>query len=152
MGTIAVDWQAGTIWVGTGENNASRSSYAGIGILKSTDGGETWENKGLADAHHFGPISINPNNPDEVIVAVTGHLYSPNRERGIYKTTDGGETWSQTLFVGDETGIIDLVRAPGAPETLFATAWQKIEKHGILRAAVNIPGFIKVLMAAPTGS
>ena len=143
VGTIAVDWQAGTIWVGTGENNASRSSYAGIGILKSTDGGETWENKGLADAHHFGPISINPNNPDEVIVAVTGHLYSPNRERGIYKTTDGGETWSQTLFVGDETGIIDLVRAPGAPETLFATAWQKNRKAWDFEGSGKYSGIYK---------
>ncbi|HEA30190.1 MAG TPA: glycosyl hydrolase [Leeuwenhoekiella sp.] len=128
VGTIAVDWQSGTIWVGTGENNASRSSYAGIGILKSTDGGKNWENKGLTDAHHFGPISINPNNPDEVIVGVTGHLYSPNRERGIYKTTDGGDTWTKTLFVGDETGIIDLVRTPEAPQILFASAWQKDRK------------------------
>ena len=143
VGTIAVDWQAGTIWVGTGENNASRSSYAGIGILKSTDGGKTWENKGLTDAHHFGPISINPNNPNEIIVAVTGHLYSPNRERGIYKTTDGGETWSQALFIGDETGIIDLVRTPGAPETLFATAWQKHRKAWDFEGSGKYSGIYK---------
>ncbi|WP_051907824.1 WD40/YVTN/BNR-like repeat-containing protein [Flavimarina sp. Hel_I_48] len=128
VGTIAVDWSSKTIWVGTGENNASRSSYAGIGILKSTDGGKTWVNKGLTDAHHFGPISINPTNTSEVTVAVTGHLYSPNRERGIYKTTDGGETWEKTLFVGDQTGIIDLVRAKDNPRILFATAWQKDRK------------------------
>ncbi|MGB3776638.1 MAG: glycosyl hydrolase, partial [Leeuwenhoekiella sp.] len=128
VGTIAVDWPSGTIWVGTGENNASRSSYAGIGILKSTNGGKTWENKGLVDAQHFGPISINPNDTDEVVVAVAGHLYSPNRERGIYRTTDGGDTWEKTLFVGDQTGIIDLVRTKDDPQVLFASSWQKDRK------------------------
>ena len=128
VGKIAVDWATGTIWVGTGENNASRSSYAGIGILKSTDGGKTWQNKGLVDAQHFGAISINPNNPDELVVGVIGHLYSPNEERGVYKTTDGGDTWEKTLFISDEAGIIDLVRAPDDPNTLFASAWQKNRK------------------------
>ncbi len=128
VGKIAVDWKNGTIWVGTGENNASRSSYAGIGILKSTDQGKTWKNKGLSDAQHFGPISINPNNPDEVVVGVTGHLYSPNEERGVYKTTDGGNSWKKTLFVSDEAGIIDLIRTPDDPNILFASAWQKDRK------------------------
>lgn len=96
VGDIAVDWKTNTIWVGTGENNASRSSYAGIGILKSTDNGKTWQNVGLRDSHHIGRILINPNNSDEVTVGVTGHLYSPNKERGIYKTTDGGTTWKKT--------------------------------------------------------
>ena len=128
VGKIAVNWKNGTIWVGTGENNASRSSYAGIGILKSTDGGKTWENKGLVDGHHFGAISINPNNDDEVVVGVTGHLYSDNEERGIYKTTDGGDTWTKTLFVAADTGIIDLVRAPDDATILFVSAWQKDRK------------------------
>ena len=78
IGEIAVDWKTGTIWVGTGEHNASRSSYAGIGILKSSDKGKTWKNMGLTDSHHIGKIEINPNNPNEIIVAVTGHLYSKN--------------------------------------------------------------------------
>ncbi|MCP5062854.1 MAG: glycosyl hydrolase, partial [Ignavibacteriae bacterium] len=82
IGDIAVDWKTNTIWVGTGENNSSRSSYAGIGILKSTNGGETWTNVGLNDSHHIGRILINPNNSNELIVAVIGHLYSPNEERG----------------------------------------------------------------------
>jgi photosystem II stability/assembly factor-like uncharacterized protein len=110
LGDIAVDWKNGTIWVGTGENNSSRSSYAGIGILKSTDKGETWVNKGLLDSHHIGRIHINPNNPDEVVVAAVGHLYSENEERGVYKTTDGGTTWNKTLYVNSESGIIDLAR------------------------------------------
>ena len=99
IGDIAVDWNSKTIWVGTGENNASRSSYAGIGILKSTDGGKTWNNMGLIDSHHIGRILINPKNKDEVIVGVTGHLYSPNEQRGVFKTKDGGKTWNKTLFI-----------------------------------------------------
>lgn len=128
VGDIAVDWKNGIIWVGTGENNASRSSYAGIGILKSTDNGKTWENVGLTDSHHIGKILINPNNPDEVVVGVTGHLYTPNKERGVYKTTDGGKTWKQTLFVDDMSGIIDMQHSPNNFDVMFATSWTKDRK------------------------
>jgi hypothetical protein len=92
IGDIAVDWNSETIWVGTGEKNSSRSSYAGIGILKSTDKGKTWNNVGLLDAHHTSRILINPNNTDEVIIGIIGHLYSSNEERGVFKTSDGGKT------------------------------------------------------------
>ncbi len=128
VGDIAVDWKHRTIWVGTGENNSSRSSYAGIGILKSNDNGKTWQNMGLRDSHHIGRIVINPNNPDEVIVGVTGHLYSANQERGIYKTTDGGQTWSQTLFIDDKSGIIDLQVNPNNFNLMFASSWTKDRK------------------------
>ncbi|MEM6684182.1 MAG: glycosyl hydrolase [Bacteroidota bacterium] len=128
IGDIAVDWNLGTIWVGTGENNSSRSSYAGIGILKSTDKGESWQNMGLLDSHHIGRIVINPNNADEVLVAVLGHLYSPNAERGIYKTTDGGKTWNRTLFINNETGIVDLVVSPNNFNVQYAASWQRDRK------------------------
>ncbi|WP_108808257.1 VPS10 domain-containing protein [Aquimarina spinulae] len=128
VGDIAVDWKNNIIWVGTGENNSSRSSYAGIGILKSTDNGKTWKNVGLLDSHHIGRIVINPNNPDEVVVGVTGHLYSSNQERGVYKTTDGGATWKKTLFINDRTGIIDLAYAPGNFSIMYAAAWDKDRK------------------------
>ena len=128
VGDIAVHWPTRTIYVGTGENNASRSSYAGIGILKSTDNGKSWDNLGLMDAHHFAPILIHPGNPDVVTVGVTGHLYSPNSERGIYKTTDGGKTWKQTLFVDDMSGIIDLQQNPNNYDVMFATSWTKDRK------------------------
>jgi photosystem II stability/assembly factor-like uncharacterized protein len=128
VGDIAVDWKNRTIWVGTGENNSSRSSYAGIGILKSTDNGKTWQHMGLTDSHHIGRILINPNNPNEVVVGVTGHLYSPNQERGIYKTTDGGQTWSQTLFVDDMSGIIDVQTNPNNYNLMFASSWTKDRK------------------------
>ena len=128
VGEIAVDWKNKTLWVGTGEHNASRSSYAGIGILKSTDQGKTWQNMGLTDSHHIGKIEINPNNPNEVVVGVTGHLYSKNNERGIYKTTDGGKTWKNTLFIDDETGIIDISVSPKDFNIQFAAAWKKDRK------------------------
>lgn len=128
VGDIAVHWPTRTIYVGTGENNASRSSYAGIGILKTTDNGKTWENLGLMDAHHFAPILIHPENPNVVTVGVTGHLYSANNERGIYKTTDGGKTWSQKLFVDNMSGIIDLQQNPNNYNLMFATSWTKDRK------------------------
>ncbi|OUR93194.1 glycosyl hydrolase [Flavobacteriales bacterium 34_180_T64] len=128
VGDIAVDWSTRTIWVGTGENNASRSSYAGIGILKSKDNGLTWEHVGLSDSHHIGRILINPKNSDELVVGVTGHLYSPNSERGIYKTTDGGKTWNHTLFVDDMSGIIDLQHSPNDYNIMFASSWTKDRK------------------------
>ena len=128
VGDIAVHWPTRTIYVGTGENNASRSSYAGIGILKSTNNGKTWSNMGLLDAHHFAPILIHPDNPDVLVVGVTGHLYSPNDQRGIYKSIDGGKTWKQTLFVDDLSGIIDLQNSPENYNVMFATSWTKDRK------------------------
>ncbi|MFD0964392.1 glycosyl hydrolase [Pseudofulvibacter geojedonensis] len=128
IGDIAVDWKNGTIWVGTGENNSSRSSYAGIGILKSVDKGKSWTNVGLRDSHHIGRIVINPNNPDEATVGVLGHLYSSNSERGIYKTTDGGKTWKQTLFISDKVGIIDLVVSPTNFNIQYASSWERDRK------------------------
>lgn len=128
VGDIAMHWPTRTLYVGTGENNASRSSYAGIGMLKTTDNGESWASVGLLDSHHIGRILIHPDNPDEVVVGVTGHLYSPNTERGIYKTTDGGKNWTQTLFVDEVTGIIDLRYSPANYNIMFATSWTKDRK------------------------
>lgn len=128
IGDIAVDWKTGTLWVGTGENNASRSSYAGIGVLKSTDKGKTWQNVGLKESHHIGKIEINPKNPDEVIVAITGKLYTKSNERGIYKTIDGGITWKQTLFINEETGVADISVSPANFSIQYASAWQKDRK------------------------
>ncbi|RTZ04767.1 glycosyl hydrolase [Flavobacterium bomense] len=128
VGDIAIDWKRGTIWVGTGEVNSSRSSYAGIGILKSEDKGKTWQNMGLHDSHHISRILINPSNPDEVVVGAVGHLYSKNEERGIYKTTNGGKTWSKTLYINDETGIIDVAVSPKNFKVQYAASWSKDRK------------------------
>ena len=128
VGDIAIDWKRGTIWIGTGEVNSSRSSYAGIGILKSGDKGKTWQNMGLHDSHHISRILINPSNPDEVVVGAVGHLYSKNEERGIYKTTNGGKTWNKTLYIDDETGIIDVAVSPKNFKVQYAASWSKDRK------------------------
>ena len=128
IGDIAVHWPSGTIWVGTGECNASRSSYAGIGILKSSDKGESWQHMGLSDSHHISRIIINPQNPNELVVGVTGHLYTPNEERGVFRTEDGGKSWTKTLFINDKTGIIDLAIATDNFDLQFATSWEKDRK------------------------
>jgi photosystem II stability/assembly factor-like uncharacterized protein len=128
IGAIAVHWNTNTIWVGTGENNSSRSSYAGIGILKSTDNGTNWTNVGLKDAHHIGSIIINEQNPEEVIVGVIGHLYSPNKQRGVFKTIDGGATWKNTLFISENTGIIDVKVQPDNFNMQYAAAWERNRK------------------------
>ncbi len=125
IGDIAVNWSDNIIWVGTGENNSSRSSYSGVGIYKSTDGGKTWEHRGLPESHHIGRIILHPTNKDILWVAVLGHLYSPNQERGVYKTTDGGMTWEQTLFVDENSGAIDLTIDPDNPEILYAATWHR---------------------------
>ena len=125
VGDIAVNWSENIIWVGTGETISSRSSYAGIGILKSADGGKTWEQKGLLDSHHISDIVLDATNPDVAVVGALGHLYSDNAERGIFKTTDGGDTWEKTLFINDKTGIISLAEAPENPSVLYATAWER---------------------------
>ncbi|MFK7832462.1 MAG: glycosyl hydrolase [Winogradskyella sp.] len=150
VGDIAVHWPTRTIYVGTGENNASRSSYAGIGILKSTDNGKSWTNLGLMDAHHFAPILIHPDNPDVVVVGATGHLYSANDERGVYKTTDGGKTWKQTLFVDSMSGIIDLQVNPNNYNMMFATSWTKDRKAWNFSGNGNNSGIYKSTDAGET--
>ena len=128
VGDIAVHWKTRTLYVGTGENNSSRSSYAGIGVLKTTDNGENWMYLGLPESHHIGRILINPNNVNEVIVGVLGHLYTANQERGIYKTKNGGESWERTLFVNDLSGIIDVQHAPNNFNVMYASSWTKDRK------------------------
>lgn len=125
VGDVAVDWKNNTIWLGTGENNSSRSSYAGNGMYKSTDGGKTWQHIGLDETHHIGRVVINASNSNSVCVAALGHLYSSNKERGIYLTNDGGKTWKQTLFVNDNAGAIDLVADQNNPNVLYASVWER---------------------------
>lgn len=128
IGDIAVNWANRTIWVGTGEVNSSRSSYAGIGVYKSSDNGKSWQYVGLPESHHIGKIQLHPTDHNTAWVAVLGHLYSPNKERGVYKTIDGGATWTQTLFVDDNTGVVEMDINPQNPNELYAAAWYRTRR------------------------
>ncbi len=114
------------VWVGTGEANIFRSSQAGCGIYKSIDGGKSWQHMGLTDTYTIARILVHPQNPDVVYVAASGHEWTDNSERGVYKTVDGGKTWEKVLFISSRTGAIDLVMDPTQPDTLYAATWQRI--------------------------
>jgi photosystem II stability/assembly factor-like uncharacterized protein len=128
IGDIAVNWDKRIIWLGTGEVNSSRSSYAGVGIYKTNNNGKTWNYVGLGESHHIGKIQLHPTNENIAWVAVLGHLYTPNTERGIYKTTDGGTTWKQTLYKDENTGAIDVDINPSNPLEVYAALWYKTRK------------------------
>ncbi|CAN5734532.1 hypothetical protein BH10BAC3_BH10BAC3_40000 [soil metagenome] len=128
IGVVAVAPSDETIlYVGEGENTLRGNVSEGLGgMWRSDDGGRSWRNIGLKDGRHIVRIIIHPKNPDIVWVAVMGHLFGPNKERGIYKTTDGGKSWKQILYINDQTGISDLVMEPGNPQTLYAGSWRVI--------------------------
>lgn len=128
IGDVAIDWQNKIIYVGTGECNSSRSSYAGLGVYKSNDNGKTWAHLGLESTQHISRILVHPTNPNEIYVAAIGHLFTYNKERGVFKTTDGGKTWKQCLSIDEKTGVIDLVFDPQNPSTMYAAAWQRERK------------------------
>ncbi|MBO6505766.1 MAG: glycosyl hydrolase [Kordiimonadaceae bacterium] len=114
------------IWVGTGENNGGRHISFGDGVYKSLDGGKTWKNMGLGETEHVSDIIIHPTNPDVVWVAAQGPLWTGGGERGLYKTTDGGETWNLVLETADEwTGVTSLVADPRNPDRLYAATWSR---------------------------
>ena len=113
------------VWVGTGEANIFRSSNPGCGVWKTTDGGETWTHMGLEETFTISRILVHPENPDIVYVAASGHEWTENKDRGLYKTTDGGTSWEKILYKGPESGVNDLVMDPRDPEVLYATTWQR---------------------------
>ncbi len=113
------------VWVGTGEPNNRQSSSWGNGVYKSTDAGATWQHMGLTETHHIGRIVINPKNPDIVYVAAIGRLWGPSKERGVYRTTDGGKSWTNVLFINEDTGVVDIAMDPESPGTLYAGAYQR---------------------------
>jgi photosystem II stability/assembly factor-like uncharacterized protein len=117
------------VWVGTGEANIFRSSQSGAGIYKSLDGGKSWQSMGLAGTNTIARIVVHPKNPDIVYVAASGHEWTMNPDRGIFKTVDGGKNWEKILFINDETGAIDLVMDPQDNDTLYAATWQRTRKR-----------------------
>ncbi|MDX1501086.1 MAG: glycosyl hydrolase [Thermoanaerobaculia bacterium] len=126
LGDVAVDpSRPETVWVGTGENNSSRSSYGGLGIFRSDDAGATWRWTGLGETDRIGRILVDPRDSDRVFVAALGRLYTPGGQRGVYRTADGGETWEQVLAGDEVTGFVDLVMHPTNPDVLYAAAWER---------------------------
>ena len=116
------------IWIGSGEANIFRSSNAGAGAFKSLDGGKTWAHMGLAGTQTIARIVVHPSNPDIVYVAASGHEWTDNDERGVYRSVDGGKTWQKTLYVNPRTGAIDLVMDPADPNVLYASTWQRLRR------------------------
>ena len=114
------------IWLGSGESlkKARNFTMPGTGVFKSEDGGETWTNTGLPDSYHIGEIVVHPNNPDIVFVAVQGHFWSTNKNRGLYRTINGGDTWEHVLYVNESTGANDVVISPSDPDIIYVSMWE----------------------------
>jgi photosystem II stability/assembly factor-like uncharacterized protein len=129
VGAISVAPSApNVIYVGTGSAEVRGNISVGDGVYKSVDGGETWTHLGLPESRHIRRIRVHPRNPDVVYVTALGHIFGPNEERGVYKTTDGGETWEKVLYVSERTGAIDLRMHPENPQVLYAAMWQAERK------------------------
>ncbi len=126
VGDIAVhQGDPNHVWVGTGERANRQSSGWGDGVYKSTDAGKTWTNMGLKDSHHIGRIVLHPTDPNIVYVAAMGHLWGANEERGLYKSTNGGETWQRLIYVDENTGVVDVAMDPTDPNILYAATYQR---------------------------
>jgi len=124
IGAITIDqYHPDTIWVGTGESWVRNSVSVGDGIYRTTDGGENWKRMGLDSTERIARILIHPTDPNIIYVAALGHLWNANKDRGVYKTTDGGETWGKILYIDENTGCADLAIDPGNPDILYAAMW-----------------------------
>lgn len=135
IGALALDpHNSNTVWVGTGEHGGGRHFGFGDGIYKSTDGGNSWTNMGLADSQHIGKIIVHPDDPDIIYVAAQGPLWSPGGDRGFFKSTDGGRTWTKTLGDEEFTGVTDIAIDPRNPERVYAATWQH---HRTVAALMN---------------
>ena len=125
-GCITIDpSNSSTIWLGTGENVGGRHVGIGHGIYRSNDGGASWQDMGLKESEHISKIIVHPNDPNTIWVAVQGPLWSSGGERGLYKSSDGGQTWENKLYINEWTGVTDLVIDPTNPDVLYLASWQK---------------------------
>ncbi len=152
VGAVAVStYNTNIVYVGMGEHapRGVMSSY-GDGVYKSTDAGKTWKHLGLKETQHISRVIIHPTNPDIVYVAAQGQLYGPNKERGIYKTTDGGKTWKNTLFVNDLTGAAELSMDANYPEIMYAAMWQHQRKPNMVVSGGEGSGLYKSTDAGET--
>ena len=129
IGAVAVaPSNPSVVWVGTGEADNRQSSSWGDGVYRSLDGGDNWQKMGLEETRHIGRILIHPTDPSTVYVAAVGHLWGSNRERGVFKTTDGGKTWKCILYKDENTGAIDLAMDPKDPNVVYAALYQRQRK------------------------
>ena len=152
IGAVAVAPSDETIvYAGEGENTMRGNVSEGLGgMWRSDDGGKSWKNIGLKDSRHIIRIVIHPKNPDIVWVAAMGHLFGPNEERGVYKTTDGGKTWKRTLFVNNQTGASDLVMEPGNANVFYAGTWRLLRTPYSLESGGEGSGLWKSTDAGET--
>ncbi|MEM9663649.1 MAG: FlgD immunoglobulin-like domain containing protein [Bacteroidota bacterium] len=130
VGAVAVDpIDTQTLYVGTGEANGGHNNFAGGGVYKSTDGGETWRLLGLEATTSIGRIRVDPSNPQRVFVAAAGSYFGPSPHRGVYRSEDGGLTWTQVLYTSETTGAIDLIQHPDNPDLLLAALWDRVRTY-----------------------
>jgi photosystem II stability/assembly factor-like uncharacterized protein len=135
LGDIAISpSNPDVIWLGTGEEDSRNSIQPGYGIYKSTDGGLTWRSMGLEKTQHIGRIIVHPTNPDIVWVSALGAAWGSNPERGLYKTTDGGRTWTLSKFISDKAGFIDIAIDPRNPNVLFAASYERVRGPYFLKS------------------
>jgi photosystem II stability/assembly factor-like uncharacterized protein len=149
------------LWLGTGENTSQRSAHFGDGVYKSTDAGKTWKRMGLEKSEHIGEILIDPRNSNVVYVSSQGPLWSAGGDRGLYKTTDGGATWTRVLHVSEDTGISEIQFQPGKPDVIYASAYQRRRavgqmigggpEGGIYKTTNGGKSWTKLTKGLPTG-
>lgn len=141
IGAIAVSASnPDVVYVGSGESTLRDSNGYGNGMYKSTDAGKTWSHIGLEHSQHIGKIAIDPRNPNIVFVAVIGHLYAANPDRGVFRTTDGGKTWSKVLFKNNDVGAVEVVIDPNDSNVVFAGLWNTRRPPWFSYAPTNGPG------------
>jgi len=154
IGSIAVaPSDPNIVWVGTGETHPSGTSFPGMGVFKSEDGGTTWRNMGLHDSHHVSALVVHPKDPNIVYVSSMGHHRSNNAERGIFKSTDGGKTWASVLFISDSVATVDLVIDPFDVSTLYASSWDRRgDGSGIYRSIDEGANWTRLTEGLPAGA
>ncbi|HEU5321230.1 MAG TPA: hypothetical protein VFX28_10530, partial [Methylomirabilota bacterium] len=123
-----------TLWCGTGDANATLDGYDGTGVYVSRDRGATWTHRGLANTAHIAAVAVDPVDTNRIFVGAMGKAFTTDPDRGFYRSLDGGETWTRTLFVNDSTGVSEVVVNPAHPETLFCATWERVRRLTYRRA------------------
>src|SRR6187401_6519 len=151
LGAVKVDPRdSNVVWLGTGENNNQRSVGFGDGIYKSADAGKTWKRMGLENSEHIQNILVDPRNSQVVYVSAIGPLWSSGGDRGLFKTTDGGQTWKSVLSVSADTGVTEVAMDPKSPDILYAAAYQRRRAVGQLIGGGPESGLYKSTNAGQT--